>query len=99
MDKQQSTANSSSTRIVGEARIPLEEWVRMRTSAKNAEIIVERAEKALHHVQVLLSHMLVKDEDIGRSLVASITEFNNQSNAAIIRIENGRVTIELKEES
>jgi len=94
MDKQQNT-----DRIVGEARIPLEEWLRMRTSAKNAEKMMTHTKKALHHVQVLLSHMLVKDEDIGRSLVASITEFNNQSNAAIIRVEAGRVTIELKEES
>lgn len=81
---------------VGEARIPLEEWLRMRDTDQKAIESIERTKKILHQVQVLLSFMLSgKNEEVGKGLSKAIHDFNTQSDLAVFKIEDGRVYIEL----
>jgi len=90
--------NTNSQKVVGEARIPLEEWLRMRNAQADAQEYKEKTEIALKHVQTLLSYLLRSDEEVGRKLVQAIQTFNNQSHAAVFRVEEGKVYVELKED-
>ena len=84
----------STAGIVGEARIPLDEWVRMRQAEREAELLIARTNKALRQVEVLLS-FVAKDKVV----YDAIAQFNAQSNLATIHILDGKVKIELKDEA
>lgn len=90
------TKQPTDSKIVGSASIPLEEWVRMRNIAQEAQTMKQNTLEALKHVQVLLSFLLKgSGEEMGKALAKTIVDFNMQSDVAAFMIENGKVSIKL----
>jgi len=81
-------------KIVGEARIPLEEWVILRQQAAQAESQVDKMKKVLHQVEVFLSFISKE-----KAVYDAIPVFNAQSDVAVIHLSDNRVKIELIDEA
>ena len=80
--------------IIGEARIPLEEWVSMRLEAQKARILMNKTKRALAEVEVLLS-FLIKE----RVVLDAMQKFNDQKGRVVFHVIDNRVKIELEDEA
>tara|TARA_R110002074_G_scaffold116259_1_gene247476 strand:- start:3271 stop:3516 length:246 start_codon:yes stop_codon:yes gene_type:complete len=75
----------------GSVTISLEDYEKLKDVKDKAEHLVDNTKLAAKELQVFLSFLCTRE-----SIEPFVEEFNRQSSTSIIKIENGRARIELK---